>query len=264
MTRHILEGSGHSRRDLLRTVASTSLAVVAASGAAGTGSASDEGADPEYPSEAWFAREAANYAKQLEAPTEHARDSAFVTRLAEQIVINDLESRRREREEPGWDTDGNICSDAYFGPCAGDPYLYPEADLDVGWLADEYTPDDDESLAAFLDVDDVQDVHFGANTGTGSLVSDGTARDAATPAETMDALEAALDDVDTVPTWSGNPLYDEAVEFQEVAFYDSGLDQDEGGARLSGRVWVPKHSDPSDELPGIVITCGAMATEAMY
>lgn len=264
MSRNFLRERDHSRRDLLRTVASTSLAVVAASGGARTAAATDDADDPEYPSEAWFAREAANYAKQLEAPTEQARDSAFMTRLAEQIVINEFEAKRREQEEPGWDTDGNICSDAYFGPCAGDPYLYPVADLDVGGLADEYTPDDDESLAAFLDVDDVQDVQFDANTGTESLVSGGTTDDTATPAETMDALETALDDVDTVPMWSGNPLYDEAVEFQAVAFYDSGLDQDEGGARLSGRVWVPKHSDSSDELPGVVITCGAMATEAMY
>lgn len=67
------------------------------------------------------------------------------------------------------------------------------------------------------------------------------------------------------PLWSGDSFYEDTGQVQRVAFYDSGLDQDEGGARLNGRVWAPIDAEPGDQLPGVVITDGSIqATETYY
>lgn len=67
------------------------------------------------------------------------------------------------------------------------------------------------------------------------------------------------------PVWAGDSFYREVGEVRRVAFYDSGLDRDEGGARLSGRVWAPVDSEPGAELPGVVVTNGSVqAPETLY
>ena len=58
----------------------------------------------------------------------------------------------------------------------------------------------------------------------------------------------------------GDPfLYDHEAEVTPVVLYDDGC------ARLSGRVWAPRGSQPGDDLPGIVIENGSIqAPEPLY
>ena len=68
-----------------------------------------------------------------------------------------------------------------------------------------------------------------------------------------------------VGTTYGDRHEDDGIERRRVAFHDSGLDSDEGGARLSGWVWAPADSEPGDDLPGVVITNGSVqASETLY
>lgn len=62
------------------------------------------------------------------------------------------------------------------------------------------------------------------------------------------------------PVWSGDSFYEETGDVERVVFYDS----QEEAARLNGRVWAPKDAEPGDDLPGVVIMCGGVATETMY
>lgn len=56
-----------------------------------------------------------------------------------------------------------------------------------------------------------------------------------------------------------DPFYDEVGEVVPVAFLDRG------GARLSGRVWMPKGTPPGAALPGVVIINGSVqAPETLY
>ena len=64
--------------------------------------AADEYGDPQYPSEAWFAREQANWARTREAPLRQANDPAFQKRLYEQSLVNVAGTQRRRVEESGW------------------------------------------------------------------------------------------------------------------------------------------------------------------
>ncbi len=56
-----------------------------------------------------------------------------------------------------------------------------------------------------------------------------------------------------------DPFYDDVGEVVEVAFYD------DGGARLSGRVWKPRSAGPGAGLPGVVMINGSVqAPETLY
>ena len=255
-----------TRRTILRALGATGLSITFGSGIAGsvpTGSDATDNEDPEYPSPEWYAREAENYARTQEAPSEQARDSAFLTRLAEQSTLNRYESERRSRREPGWDTDGNVCSERYYGPCAGDPFLYPEAEFEAPYGDSEVSREALDTAYAELQESvgatppDQFDVGV-EDPRHGTQFDDGATEDAR--ANITNALESDH----LVPTWSGHPFYDNVGEVEQVAFYTSGLDHFEGGARLNGHLWVPKHADPGEELPGVVITNGGAATEAMY
>jgi len=66
-------------------------------------------------------------------------------------------------------------------------------------------------------------------------------------------------------TTAGESHTYDGIERQRVAFHDSGLDSDPGGARLTGWVWAPADSDPGDDLPGVVITNGSVqASQTLY
>lgn len=191
------DGGALSRRSVLRAASATAAGVVTV---AGTASAANTGADdtvagsddPAYPSTAWFRREQANYAKTQEAPSEQATDPAFQARWQTQSALNAADFRQRTVQEPGWNSEGNLCKD-YAEQCTGDPFSYP-----------------------------------------------------------------------TNTTYGEDHTYD-GVERRRVAFHDSGLDSDAGGARLSGWVWAPADSDPGDDLPGVVITNGSVqASETLY
>jgi len=186
------DGGGHSRRSVLRSTGAAAAGVVGLAGTAGAARGDDADDDPEYPSAAWFAREQANYAKTGEAPREQAADPAFQQRWRTQSARNTADFRRRTVEEPGWESEGNLCKE-YAEQCTGDPFSYP--------------------------------------VGT---------------------------------TYGDRHVYD-GIERRRVAFHDSGLDSDEGGARLSGWVWAPADSDPGDDLPGVVITNGSVqASQTLY
>lgn len=65
-------------------------------------------------------------------------------------------------------------------------------------------------------------------------------------------------------TYDGHSVYDQ-IDRKRVAFHDSGLGSDEGGARLSAHIWAPADSEPGDDLPGVVITNGSVqASETLY
>lgn len=183
---------GLSRRGVLRSAGAAAAGIVTTAGTAGAATVADGDDDPDYPSAAWFAREQRNYAKTGEAPREQAESPAFQQRWQTQSADNIADFRRRTVEEPGWNSEGNLCKE-YAEQCTGDPFSYP--------------------------------------VGT---------------------------------TYGDRHVYD-GVERVRVAFHDSGLDSDEGGARLSGWVWAPAGSDPGDDLPGVVITNGSVqASETLY
>jgi hypothetical protein len=182
---------GVSRRSVIRSAGAAAAGIVTTAGTASASTVADENA-PDYPSAAWFAREQRNYAKTGEAPREQAESPVFQQRWQTQSADNIADFRRRTVEEPGWNSEGNLCKE-YAEQCTGDPFLYPES-----------------------------------------------------------------------ATYEGHSVYDR-IERERVAFHDSGLDSDEGGARLSGHVWVPADSDPGDDLPGVVITNGSVqASETLY
>jgi hypothetical protein len=184
------DGSGLSRRGVLRSAGAAAAGVVTM---AGTASAATNGSDdPAYPSAAWFEREARNYAKTREAPQEQAENPSFQQQWQTQSARNTASLRRRTAEEPGWSSEGNLCKE-YAEQCAGDPFSYA--------------------------------------AGT---------------------------------TYGDRHTYD-GIERRRVAFHDSGLGSDAGGARLSGWVWAPADSEPGDDLPGIVITNGSVqASQTLY
>jgi len=56
-----------------------------------------------------------------------------------------------------------------------------------------------------------------------------------------------------------DPFYENEGLVEEAIYFDAG------GALLSGRVWVPRSSQPGDQLPGVVIETGSVqAPETLY
>ncbi len=56
-----------------------------------------------------------------------------------------------------------------------------------------------------------------------------------------------------------DPFYDNEGLVSEVIYFDAD------GALLSGRIWVPRSSQPGDDLPGVVIETGSVqAPETLY
>lgn len=89
---------------------------------------------PTYPSPAWTLREAGNYARTLEAPTEQARDPRFLARLTAQSAANETAWLRRGLHDPSWlrpspgDTNVTPLCASWMLQCAGDPFRYPGVD----------------------------------------------------------------------------------------------------------------------------------------
>ncbi len=83
--------------------------------------------EPCYPDPAWFAREAANFAKVSEAPAAQAADPNFAVQWNAQGTQNRLEYSQRTIDDPNWSSGENACS-SWSGPCTGDPFLYPGTD----------------------------------------------------------------------------------------------------------------------------------------
>ncbi|AXQ31138.1 hypothetical protein D0B54_21735 [Solimonas sp. K1W22B-7] len=108
----------------------------------GSGSSPDEGGGEvawdrscdlaPFPSLRWEQCEIANFAKQLEAPTE-ALNPVFAQRLLAQNLTNTAELLARAADDPSWLglPSGNLPVLPYCAPfaavCTGDPFRYPQA-----------------------------------------------------------------------------------------------------------------------------------------
>lgn len=108
----------------------TALAAACALAVPALAHAIPEGPDANTPE--WFAREAANYARTLEAPAEQASNPDFLIRFQTQSTANDLEFTQRQLQDPTWVTAGNLpvlplCA-TWSEPCVGDPFRYPGTD----------------------------------------------------------------------------------------------------------------------------------------
>lgn len=146
-----------SRRKLLQTAGTTAAGLGLF---VGTASAGHED-DPTYPSQAWFAREQRNYARTREEPTRQANDPTFQERLQEQTALNGAAFRQRTVEEPGWNSEGNLCKE-YGEQCVGDPYMYPATE--PLYAGDDFHDHAERERIAFYD------------TGVGDPTDDGGAR----------------------------------------------------------------------------------------
>jgi hypothetical protein len=273
-----------TRRWVLRAAGGT--ATVGATNLTTAAAASDPYDDAEYPSEEWFAREQSNWARTREEPLRELNDPGFQQRWQEQSLINYVGYRRQQLNELEWQRDGNLCR-RFTNQCTGDPYLYPRSDLlesvpegvDAGALADDGNVTDGFDEAAVTAAMDAADADVDRNdigevevllAGGGPETDVEPAEAAAggpTDVETAAVPSAAeaLDEHGGASLWDGHPFYEEVGDVRRVAFYDSGLDRDEGGARLSGRVWKPTDAEPGEVLPGVVITNGSIqAPETLY
>lgn len=83
--------------------------------------------EPCHPEPAWFDREAVNFARTTEAPTEQVSDPNFQARWNTQSVVNRADYAQRDMEDPNWSSGENACA-SWGGPCTGDPFLYPGVD----------------------------------------------------------------------------------------------------------------------------------------
>lgn len=109
----------------------TKLLAVIAACICGSAGAIPEGPEPNTPE--WFQREALNYARTLEAPTEQ-QSPAFQQRLMAQNLANETEWLMRGANDPDWFSpqSGNtnftpLCT-SWMWQCAGDPFRYPGVD----------------------------------------------------------------------------------------------------------------------------------------
>ncbi len=123
---------GYSRRHLLHITATSGIAgsITIAGTSTNVGATTADSTpygDPDYPSEDWFAREQANWAKTREEPIRQANDPAFQERWQEQSLINYLAFRQQELAETEWDRTG-LCR-RWTNQCTGDPYRFPADDL---------------------------------------------------------------------------------------------------------------------------------------
>jgi hypothetical protein len=100
-------------------------AVLLLAGTAGPAVAVPEG--PPFPSPAWTAREAANFALTAESASEQLKDTAFVARFAQQSAENLAEFAVRQIAHTSLMEESNICA-TWSGPCTGDPFRYPGVD----------------------------------------------------------------------------------------------------------------------------------------
>lgn len=127
-----------------RTTSILSALVLAGSWAA---PAAAQPAEPEYPSPAWFEREARNYAKTQEEPQAQASSPEFLVRWREQTNTNNLTFTSRNYVEGTWpwDSRGNLCY-TWAEQCTGEPFLYPGVDP-------FYEEEADVTEVAFYDLD---------------------------------------------------------------------------------------------------------------
>lgn len=183
---------------------------------------------PAYPSAAWTAREAANYAKVLEAPIEQVGNPAFLSRLGTQSLLNTSDYLLRDVRDPSWVL-------AYTPTLAAAVAALGDGTPVLSTLA---------TVTALLRDDPAASLRLPLGAPP------------ALPLCASHALQCAGDPY----RWpSADAFYLLEAEVQPVVFYDSGC------ARLSGRVWKPRGLTLGRRLPGIVIQNGSVqAPETAY
>ncbi|MCX7060781.1 MAG: hypothetical protein NTZ11_07775 [Gammaproteobacteria bacterium] len=185
---------------------------------------------PAYPSLAWTARETANHAKVLEAPTEQVTNPAFMARLITQSGLNTTSLLLRDLADPSWvlayTPAQASAADALRGP-GPNPVLVA---LD--------------QIAALIRQDPANAIYLPLGIPV------------ALPLCSSYASQCAGDPY----RWpSVDPFYRREAEVEPVVFYDDGC------ARLSGRVWKPRGLAPGQRVPGVVIENGSIqAPETAY
>ncbi|MGH8457240.1 MAG: alpha/beta hydrolase family protein, partial [Stenotrophobium sp.] len=182
---------------------------------------------PAYPSAAWTQREAANLAMTLQAPQEQVNNPAFVQRWITQSGANIQSYIARDAADPSW-------------LLASSPLL--TALLNAG------TAPQNAAQA-------IQDAVTQIQQNPSAAVAP-TLNTPLTPVCATWALQCAGDPF-LYP--GADPFYATEADVIPVVFYDDGC------ARLSGRVWVPKGSKAGAKLPNIVIETGSIeAPEPPY
>jgi len=183
---------------------------------------------PAYPSAAWTAREAGNYAKVLEAPTEQIGHPAFLLRLGAQSTVNTGTLLLRDAADPSWVLAYPPAIAATVAALRG-PQPVPSA-LDVVTRLIRNDPSASLRLPLGAPVAlPLCSTYAGPCTG------------------------------DPYRWPSVDSFYRLEADVEPVVFYDAGC------ARLSGRVWKPRGLTAGKRLPGIVIQNGSVqAPETAY
>ena len=182
---------------------------------------------PSYPSAGWAQREAANYAKVLEAPQEQVSNPVFMQRLLRQSADNITSYTLREVGDPSWFLASSPVLTALI--ISGTAPAQAQQTLTDTFAKIQQNP------AAALQVP--------LNTPVSPLCGSWAMQCAGDPFR-----YAGVD-----------PFYDSEADIAPVVFYDDGC------ARLSGRVWAPKGSHAGSALPAVVIENGSVqAPETLY
>lgn len=178
---------------------------------------------PVHPSPEWAQREQANFARVLEAPQEQVQQPAFLQRWIEQSLGHFQSYVERAAGDPSW-------------LLASSPLLPPllaagSADVAAGM----------QDAIARIQADPASALRVNLN---GPL----------TPLCATWSLQCSGDPF-VAP--GVDPFFEQEAEVTPVVFYDRGC------ARISGRVWKPKHV--ARRLPGVVIQNGSVqAPETVY
>lgn len=180
---------------------------------------------PDYPSPEWAQREAANYAKVLEAPTEQVSNPVFMQRLSEQGLAN---------------------LQAYIERSVADPSWLAVASPPLTALLTGLT--DPASLAAGLQ-ESFEDIQ--ADPASALTLPLNTP---VTPLCTTWSLQCSGDPFRYPAV---DPFYETEAELESFVYYD------EGCARISGQVWKPLGATAG--LPAVIIENGSVqAPEPLY
>jgi hypothetical protein len=213
------------RQGLEEMVVNRKIHIAAAAAALCCASALAIPEGPAYPSADWTTREAQNYAKTGQAPTEELANPVFVQRLTTQSLSNIANLTARDLADPSW-------------------------------LLASSTPLD-QLLAALQDPaglsTSLQQILQQAATNPAGAVSL-SLNSPLTPLCTSYALQCDGNPFSfpesTGPDGAG--FYATEATVTPVLFYDSGC------ARLNGQVWRPKNLPPGTTLPGVVIQNGSV------
>lgn len=185
---------------------------------------------PDYPSPAWTAREAQNYAKVLEAPLEEVSNPAFVARWSTQSLLNVGSYLARDVADPSWLL-------ASSGPLR---------DLLAGVTQPAELAGQLQTIVRNLQADPSYALQLPLNLPLLPLCATWGLPCSGDPFRYPSA--AGVD---------GASFYRDVAEVEPVVFYDRAC------ARLSGRVWRPKNA--RGRMPGVVIQNGSVqAPETLY